>query len=149
MAIRIEDSAQMTVDWAGQPWTVGVTPHRMRVKLMRQHVGWTSVNGRASDLVDVLLIDSFNTQWQNIADSNSKIYDQLDGSSSPYRCRTLSEYVAGLQTFQPHFYRDPVSNSLVKGIKGFVVKWPLNFLIDEDTAPSAASKVIIPTNLWV
>ena len=144
MAIRIEDSNHMEIRLANAPWICGVTVHNMRMKLMRQHIASSS-----ADVMDMLRPDVYQQCWRNIAVNNSSFYDQLDGESSPYRCKTLGEYIAGLRDTTHKSSRDPMVQQLVSSIQGFLVMWPLEFLIKDDISPSTATKVIIPTNLWV
>lgn len=42
MAIRIEDTAHKAVRMNGQPFYVGALPHKLRVTLMRRHIGDSS-----------------------------------------------------------------------------------------------------------
>lgn len=144
MAIRIEDASHIEVQMAQRPWIVGRKVHDMRVRLMRQQI-----NDPHADVVDMLRPDIYQTYWRNIGANNSSLYDQLDAESSPYRCKTLGEYVRGLRNHSNRSSRDPMVQNIVNNIQGFLVMWPLDFLMNEDTEPSAATKVIIPTNLWV
>jgi hypothetical protein len=150
MAIRIEDTQHLTVEFAGRPWVVGKVPHNMRVTLMRQHIAWNHELGSiVGDLVDVIRSDSYLAQWRNIAGNNSSIYDQLDSNASPYRCKTLVSYIVGLRDYTPKSIHDPLVQAIVKNIQGFLVMWPLDFLSAEDTSPSAAMKLMVATELWV
>lgn len=144
MAIRIEDSNHKEIILGQRPWIVGVTIHNFRIKLMRDHL-----NFPMADIVDILRPDIYQTNWRGVAANNTSLYDQLDAEASPYRCKTLHEYVNGLRLHNNRSSRDPMIQNLVSNIQGYLLMWPLDFLIKDDLTPSTATKVIIPTNLWV
>lgn len=49
MAIRIEDTAHETISLDNKPFIVGSLPHRVRLRLMHQHLADETI-----DIVDVL-----------------------------------------------------------------------------------------------
>jgi hypothetical protein len=49
MAIRIEDTAHETITLDNKPFVVGSLPHRVRLRLMHQHLADETI-----DIVDVL-----------------------------------------------------------------------------------------------
>lgn len=128
----------------GRPWVAGYVPHELRMRFMRQHIG-----DAQADLVDPVLPEVYQNNWRRIAQSNSSIYDQLDGESSVYKCRTLSQYINGLRDHTYRSIRDPIVQTAVGDIRGFLVTWPLEFLSREDITPSKATQAVIPTDLWV
>lgn len=144
MALRIEDTVHVTITLGGGPFVCGKTVHDLRVKFMRQHIG-----APAANVDDITNIDTYEWQWRNIAATNSSLYDQLDGEASPYRATTVVAYTNGLRNYVNKSSRDPQIQSIVNGIQGFLVFWPMNLFMNDDIAPSAATNVIIPTNLWV
>lgn len=42
MAIRIEDTRHIKTTLSGHTWVAGAVPHELRMRLMKQHVGWNS-----------------------------------------------------------------------------------------------------------
>ena len=144
MALRIEDTLHETISLGGGPFVVGKTVHDMRVRFMRQHTG-----APTADVDNMTSVDTYEWQWRNIAASNASLYDQLDGEASPYRCKTVTAYTNGLRNLINKSSRDPQVQNIVNSIKGFLVLWPMELFIKDDIAPSAATNVLIPTNLWV
>lgn len=97
-------------------------------------------------MVNPLVYEAF---WKGVARSNASLYDQLDGESSVYRCGTLAKYVSGIQSHSYWSIRDPVAIQVTNQIQGFLMTWPLEFLLREDTSPSIGTKAVVPTDLWV
>lgn len=144
MALRIEDTQHVEIKLGGRKFFAGLLPHTVRCKLMKQHLG-----SPVLDVVDPVIKSDYDRIFRNIASNNTAIYDQIDGDASPYRCKTLNQYTSALSSYVNKSIHDLMIQRLLNGIQGFVVLWPLDFLINDDTSPSQASKLIIPTNLWV
>uniref|UniRef100_A0A2K6C213 Phospholipase n=1 Tax=Macaca nemestrina TaxID=9545 RepID=A0A2K6C213_MACNE len=93
--------------------------------------------------------DDFFQLWQDTAESNANIYEQI------FRClptnatrslRTLREYVAvePLATVSP-----PLARSELTQVQGHLVHFPLKFLEDESLLPPLGSKEgMIPLEVW-
>lgn len=100
-------------------------------------------------MADMLNEETYLACWRNVAKSNANIYDELDGVSSVYKCKTLAQFISGLQAHNYFTTQDPRTRELTNQIQGFLITWPLDFLIREDTTPSVAMKAVVPTDLWV
>ncbi|XP_017721359.1 PREDICTED: phospholipase D2 [Rhinopithecus bieti] len=93
--------------------------------------------------------DDFFQLWQDTAESNANIYEQI------FRClptnatrslRTLREYVAvePLATVSP-----PLARSELTQVQGHLVHFPLKFLEDESLLPPLGSKEgMVPLEVW-
>nr|XP_030718052.1 phospholipase D2 isoform X2 [Globicephala melas] len=93
--------------------------------------------------------DDFFQSWQDTAESNANIYEQI------FRClpsnairslRALREYVAvePLATVSP-----PLARSELTQVQGHLVHFPLKFLEDESLLPPLGSKEgVIPLEVW-
>lgn len=99
-------------------------------------------------MTNILDTNDFSSNWHEVAELNTHAFDQLDGNASVYKCETLVEYHHNLSTYSPPYANDEVVVQNRPLIKGFLVLWPLNFLIREDLSPPLAMK-LIPTDLWV
>ncbi len=82
------------------------------------------------DLVDPICSEVYQDTWLKIAQSNSTIFDSIDGPGSYYRCRTLDEYRANL-SFQGSRPLEDITIQLQQ-LKGHLVLWPLGFLESEN-----------------
>jgi hypothetical protein len=163
VAIRFEDSTHIDVTMGGMPFEVGFLPHTLRMQLMRQHLGNPEA-GTCSLLSCVLFLHSTDQpflradisdilnryqNWRSVAQNNTSRYDALAGGTSVYRCKTLVQYSIAWRTFQNPSMFDPEVQEHAKSIQGHLVMWPMDFLCDENLAPSLATRAIIPTDLWV
>ncbi|XP_022451787.1 phospholipase D2 isoform X3 [Delphinapterus leucas] len=95
------------------------------------------------------ICDDFFQSWQDTAESNANIYEQI------FRClpsnairslRALREYVAvePLATVSP-----PLARSELTQVQGHLVHFPLKFLEDESLLPPLGSKEgVIPLEVW-
>jgi hypothetical protein len=135
----------------GQPWMVGDIPHSFRIRLMQKHLGSNSCGlgerviptsrtsithsppSVSADLTDPICPEIFNELWVSIANSNSAIYNDLDGDASYDRCRTLAQYRLALSS-KPMVDTNDVKQeviSRVSQLRGFLVLWPIRFLEEE------------------
>jgi phospholipase D1/2 len=151
VGIRIEDTNIINTCMAGNYFKVGALPHNLRIKLMNQHIGISiPENDYLSDQLYDPLADGYkqNSLWNKTANSNTKIYDDLDMDFSVYKCRTLSQYKQSFVSHTNRLAKDPAVIYAMDNIKGFLVHWPMDFLADDDIAPSVAQKLVMPVELW-
>ncbi|XP_012515393.1 PREDICTED: phospholipase D2 isoform X3 [Propithecus coquereli] len=93
--------------------------------------------------------DDFFQLWQETAERNANIYEQIFRclpSNATRSLRTLREYVAvePLATVSP-----PLARSELTRIQGHLVHFPLKFLEDESLLPPLGSKEgMIPLEVW-
>lgn len=144
MAIWIEDDETVAIDVDGTSLSVGKCPHQTRVKLMKQHLG-----DGMFDVKDIVQISSFEKNWQGVADSNTEIYDNIDGPASYYKCVKMTEYQRAIEDYPNRSIEDPMIKSSISRLQGFLVHWPLNFLKEEDLSPPITTKFLVSDDLWV
>lgn len=144
VAVRIEDTLHIDIYMNRQPFAVGYFPHMLRTRLMRQHLG---VN-ESVDVSDVLS-EPVMQMWTRTAQSNSSLYDSLDGGISYYRCSTIADFTSAFAKYRNPSYFDPETRQRVDMIRGFLVDWPRDLFCKEDLSPSLATRTIIPNELWV
>ncbi|XP_032124689.1 phospholipase D2 isoform X4 [Cebus imitator] len=95
------------------------------------------------------ICDDFFQLWQETAESNANIYEQIFRclpSNATRSLRTLREYVAvePLATVSP-----PLALSELTQVQGHLVHFPLKFLEDESLLPPLGSKEgMIPLEVW-
>ncbi|XP_054946317.1 phospholipase D2 isoform X4 [Physeter macrocephalus] len=93
--------------------------------------------------------DDFFQSWQDTAESNANIYEQIFRclpSNATRSLRALREYVAvePLATVSP-----PLARSELTQVQGHLVHFPLKFLEDESLLPTLGSKEgMIPLEVW-
>ncbi len=80
---------------------------------------------------------------------NSRLYDYLEGAFSVDRIQQFGQYSTANANFVHSSINDKGVKMCVESIRGSLVMWPMNFLKDEDLSPSMATKVLVPTPLWV
>lgn len=158
MAIRIEDTLQITIQLGGKDWKAGNIIHQMRMNLMRQHIGESNpLSEQLCDMSYHSLIssqsDPFNKYWKRISDNNSKVYDWLDGENvSIYSCTTLQQLKEGLKQYL-HPIRNTSNNDEInkklKSLNGFLINWPIDFLNNDNLLPSMVNLPFVNTNLWL
>ncbi|XP_060060200.1 phospholipase D2 isoform X2 [Erinaceus europaeus] len=95
------------------------------------------------------ICDDFFQLWQDIAESNANLYEQIFRclpSNATRSLRALREYVAvePLATVSP-----PLARSELTQVQGHLVHFPLKFLEDESLLPPLGSKEgVMPLEVW-
>ena len=100
------------------------------------------------DLSDPLS-EAVQGAWKLRSNSNSAVYDQIDGPISAYRVTTLGQYRDAFAAYVNPSYLDPGIQHTMAEIRGFLVDWPQTLLEREDMAPTLALRTVIPNALWV
>ncbi len=107
-----------------------------------------SLFSHITDLSD-LLSATFSEIWITRANSNSSIYDHIDGAMSVYRCTTVAQYKEALANYESLNYLNKEVQSKLAGIKGFLINWPLALFENEDLSPPLAPRLLVPSEMWV
>ncbi|XP_023599837.1 phospholipase D2 isoform X2 [Myotis lucifugus] len=93
--------------------------------------------------------DDFFQLWQDTAESNANIYEQIFRclpSNATRSLRTLREYV-GVEPLA--IVSPPLARSELTQVKGHLVHFPLKFLEDESLLPPLSSKEgVMPLEVW-
>ena len=152
VAIHIEDTRQQTIKMNGVPFVVGILPHRIRCQLMRQHLGDTLATMSIDDVVSSEFYDFI---WRVSASNNATHYSALDKERDIFAAtnRSMMKYREALENYENPLRWDVAVQRAVAtndgGIKGTLLPWPMEFLMDEDLQPNLATRAIVPTALWV
>ena len=91
--------------------------------------------------------DPFNRYWYSIATNNSKIYDFLDGPSSPHRCSKFDEFRQYLKIKSLPSYFDERVRESVHQIQGHLIHWPIGFLKQENFTNIMSKKYSPPIHM--
>jgi hypothetical protein len=87
--------------------------------------------------------------WKLRSNTNSAIYDQIDGGISVYRCTTVGQFKDAFANYVNPSYLDPQVQHTMAEVKGFLVDWPHTLFEREDLSPNLALRTLIPNALWV
>ncbi|XP_055223194.1 phospholipase D2 isoform X2 [Gorilla gorilla gorilla] len=146
LAVLIEDTETEPSLMNGAEYQAGRFALSLRKHCFSVILG---VNTRPDlDLRDPICDDFFQL-WQDTAESNANIYEQIFRclpSNATRSLRTLREYVAvePLATVSP-----PLARSELTQVQGHLVHFPLKFLEDESLLPPLGSKEgMIPLEVW-
>lgn len=101
-----------------------------------------------TDLSDPLSEEN-RKYWKLRSNTNSAIYDQIDGGTSVYRCTTVSQFKDAFASYVNPSYLDPEVKHTMSEIKGFLVDWPHTLFEKEDLSPPLATRMVVSNDLWV
>jgi hypothetical protein len=87
--------------------------------------------------------------WNLRSNSNSSIYDQIDGGTSCYRVTTVAQWKDAFANYVNPSYLDPTIRHTMSEIKGFLVDWPQTLFEKDDLSPNLTLRTIVPNSLWV
>eukprot|EP01035_Chromulina_nebulosa_P020047 gene20047-26027_t len=146
VALRIEDTEGIDIWFGKNLFRVGKKIHEFRIQLMSQHVAYEHCPEKLVNIIDE---STFQRHWHSIADINTTAYDEIDGPTSVYKCETLNQYLMAIEEFHNPFIYDPAIKERLDKIRGFLLHWPINFLLKEDISPNIALRAVCPTDLWV
>lgn len=127
----------------GGPWRPGAFAGRFRAALFAQHLGWSleDLEGRFADPLSQETL----SEVRRIARRNTQIYEDLFGVIPTDRIHSWSELAARRASHGAiaagDSTREPQLDELhaLDGIQGFLVEFPLHFLVAEDLAPPTFS----------
>lgn len=74
-------------------------------------------------------LNSYFQSWHSVAVQNSEVFDELEGSM--YRSPDLVTFKALLQRYEYPSYSEEIIRELLQKVKGTLVLWPAEFLINE------------------
>ena len=91
------------------------------------------------------------TLMRDTAAYNSGVYDELDGGTSAYRCKTLDQLSTQLKSTENKSYHDLRIRDIAGSIKGYLVFFPLDFLSDSlgVVRTSKNSCAVTSPTLWI
>ena len=136
----------------GEKYDSGKFATSLRKHLFCEHLGLLTKNKKVvTNAVDDPVIDTFyHNLWEETADRNTKLFEDLfstlpsDSVSTKKRSKEIQ------------IDKRPMAETLVKeakqkvtSIKGHLVRYPLEYLCQEDLQPSTLAKEgIVPSELW-
>ena len=126
-----------------KPWVAGVAALSLRVKLMRTHLGDANAN-----VSDPICNATYNSLWMQTCIDNEAAYASLDSFASLHKCVTFDQYSWAIRN-KPIMEIDETVRDAIKLIKGQLVLWPSNFLMQSDLSPPLATRSLVPNELWV
>lgn len=126
----------------GGPWQAGGFAWNLRRALFAQHLGWCQ-DEPTGDLADPLSAASLR-EIRDIARQNTQIYEEVFGALPTDSIRTWTELAArrsAIGQSAGDCTRLPAAGSgeALAKVRGHLVEYPIDFLADEDLAPSAFS----------
>lgn len=140
VAVIIQDEAFEDGKMNNESFPVGLFAGKLRKNLFREHLGMLEYGGSNIDVNDPISESFYKHIWQKISKENTKIFDEVFKCIPNDSVRTISS----LRKYsdEPAMWRVDLRNAeeRLKGVKGFLVDLPLNFLCDENLLPPTTSK---------
>ncbi|XP_048380134.1 phospholipase D2 [Stegostoma tigrinum] len=147
MAVLVEDTEMEASVMDGEEYQAGKFAHRLRLQCFKVHLGLT--DDQMAEVEDPVSDRCFQEIWNATATTNAAIYDQvfkcLPSNSAPSLVE-LREFVSvpGLLTEAPERVHEKL-----RGIRGYLVQYPLYFLCEEYLLPPLNSKEgMVPLEVW-
>ena len=104
---------------------------------------------RHLDVSDPICHQTYFIVLRGIAGENSAIYDELDGSASYYKNKSIKSFQEALSTKVNRSYYDPHIRDICARIRGFLIFHPLDFLCENDITSNGKSASSYPQSLWI
>ncbi|BHF74268.1 hypothetical protein SprV_0401735300 [Sparganum proliferum] len=160
LALVAEDTAECGSlkegTFAGTRVLVGSLARRFRKSLMAEHLGVLSAEARANMDWDYALLDDpvcdqfFHHVWKKTANQNSEIFEKVFSCLPSDNLHTFEE-VREARTVEPMYMGPEASKAaeMLKEVRGHLVHYPEDFLLDEEISPPVGSKEnVIPEIIW-
>lgn len=127
----------------GAQWQSGAATSQLRRALYAQHLGWSR------DELDGKFLDPLSEEtlreMRRVAARNTEIYEAVFGCLPSDSIRSWAELASRRAAGQAAGDVTRIPNQeeleLLSQVQGHLVQFPLNFLVDEDLAPSSLSLV--------
>jgi len=160
VCLMVEDTefTQATMD--GKPYEVGVYSAALRRRVFAEHLGYLPddydpdnydplTDPSCETLIDVAGDSFYKDVWLKRASINTTVYDKVFRVAPSDMIRKWTD----VDNFQKGKLCDSdpeAARTELEKVQGFLVFFPLFFLIEEDLQPEALSKEgLAPTDLWV
>lgn len=148
VACIINDEAFEDGKMNGESFPCGVYAGNLRKILFREHLGLIA-SADDTDVTDPIIDAFYKHTWLKVSRENTRIFDEVFKCIPNDNVRnfaTLKKYsdVSALCKRNPE-----EANERLKGVRGFLVDLPLNFLCEEIlTPPNLSREGIIGMNCW-
>lgn len=149
VAVIINDESFEDGKMNGESFPSGIYAGHLRKFLFREHLGLLTVPPDTVDVTDPITDAFYKDVLLKTSKQNTKIFDEV------FKC-IPSDNVRSFASLKKYSddsalcKRDPEeAEERLKGVEGFLVDLPLNFLCDEILTPSNLSREgIVGMNLW-
>lgn len=138
ICLKITDRSTKSVLCGGIEVAVGSFPHQLRMERMRDHLG-AMHHGLSVDVSDALFAA---VAWHEIATSNSRNYEIIDGEMSLDKISTLAEYKLRMEEHRYRSIHDVALQNACAAIRGHVVLYPMNFLCNDHISSNVVAKAL-------
>eukprot|EP00928_Gymnodinium_smaydae_P014982 TRINITY_DN15499_c0_g2_i1.p1 TRINITY_DN15499_c0_g2~~TRINITY_DN15499_c0_g2_i1.p1 ORF type:complete len:1550 (-),score=357.19 TRINITY_DN15499_c0_g2_i1:72-4721(-) len=120
----------------------------LRRALLSQHMGWSPEE--ADRMMDESSLQELVREIRRVAGHNTRIYESLFAVVPSDSVRTWAELAArrAPERATGDVMRTPAkaeAEAALREVQGHIVQFPLDFLIEEDLAPSASAVALKPT----
>ncbi|KAK6187642.1 hypothetical protein SNE40_005621 [Patella caerulea] len=147
LAVMVEDIKKTPVRINGREHFVGRFASSLRTTLFREHLGLSDSD--TLDITDIVRQDFYKNIWLKQAAINTTIYDTV------FKCIPC-DYVRTFKEMKEYWAEPALVESnpteafeKVKGVKGYLVLLPREFLKDENLEPAPSTKeYLLPSYLW-
>ncbi|KAM7536021.1 hypothetical protein Aperf_G00000096534 [Anoplocephala perfoliata] len=150
LGLVAEDTAEVgalkEATFAGEKVFVGEVARRLRKSLMAEHLGVLTKEARDAADWDHNLLDDpvcnqfFQNIWCKFADDNMKIFDDVFACVPSNNMESFDK-VAEIRSVEPLYQSDPKkAREMVARVHGHLVRFPEDFLSQEDLTPPQLSK---------
>lgn len=149
VCVVLRDTSTVPSELGGDAWQAGRFAHGLRTALWAQHLRWNreEVEKTFADP----LSETTLREIRKVARENTQIYEELFGVLPSDKVRTWEELAArregagqlGDITRTTSAAR---AEEELSRVQGHLVEFPLDFLVEEDLAPSAISTALNPVS---
>lgn len=154
VAVIINDEAFDDGKMNGESFPTGNFAGKLRRFLFREHLGLLDQQGgendeRNIDINDPISDAFYKNIWQQTSKDNSRIFDEVFKCIPNNAVRTITS----LKKYndEPALFKSDTGLAVekLKGVHGYLVDLPLDFLCEENlTAPTASKEGILSHAVW-
>jgi phospholipase D1/2 len=148
VAVIITDEAFEDGKMNGESFPCGTFAGQLRKSLFKEHLGLVG-STKDVDITDPIIDSFYKDVWLKTSKDNTKIFDDVFKCIPNDNVRsfvTLKKYNDETALYKS---KPEEAEKQLKGVNGFLVDLPLNFLCDEILTPSNLSREgIMAANLW-
>lgn len=139
IASIIKDKEFVTSVMDGKEYLAGKFAFNLRSRLFREHLGLLDSPGSDVDIRDVVSESFYEDVWMATAKKNTEIYEEVFHCIPTDQVRSLSD-MAAYKSLKSLDREDPgEARARLRGVKGYLVQLPLQFLEKEDLRPPVGS----------
>ena len=149
VAVIITDEAFEDGKMNGETFPCGVYAGHLRKQLFREHLGLITSDDKSVDVTDPIADSFYKSVWLKTSKENTKIFDEVFKCIPNNSLRNFSSLKRNNDEPALCKSNPEEAEMKLKGVKGFLVDLPLDFLCEEILTPSNLSREgIVGMNLW-